>query len=85
MTTPILTDLTHIRRLCDVSFARMLKAQNKSPATVAAYSSAVRQFADYLEAHGMPTSVAGIHREHCESFIAHLVERYKPATANNPL
>ena len=83
MSTRALDDLTHIRRLCVVSFARTLKSQNKSEATIAAYSSAVLQFADYLEAQGMPTSVARINREHCESFLAHMVEHYKPATANN--
>lgn len=83
MTTRTLDDLTHIRRLCDVSFTRTLKAQNKSPATVAAYCSAVRQFVDFLEAQGMPTSVAHVNREHVESFMGHMVGTYKPATANN--
>jgi site-specific recombinase XerD len=81
--TTSLNDLTHIRRLCNVAFKRTLKAQNKSEATIAAYTSAVNQFADYLESTGMPTAVAAITREHVESFIAHMVERSKPTTANN--
>jgi site-specific recombinase XerD len=52
-------------------------------ATIAAYTSAVHQFADFLEAVGMPTAVASITREHIESFLEHMVEHYKPATANN--
>lgn len=31
----------------------------------------------------MPTNAAAIRREHVETFIEHLLERWKPATANN--
>jgi site-specific recombinase XerD len=81
--TTSLDDLTHIRRLCNVAFTRTLKAQNKSPATIAAYTSAVNQFADFLEERGMPTAVSLVTRDHVESFIAYVVDHYKAATANN--
>jgi site-specific recombinase XerD len=64
-------------------FARSLRAENKSPATVYAYVSAVAQFADFLLQKGMPTAVENIRREHVESFIEHLLATAKPATANN--
>lgn len=73
------------------SFRRHLRAQNVSSNTVAAYTSAVEQFADYLVEQGMPTDVAKIKREHIEAFIAWMLDatkpdgskRWKPATANN--
>jgi hypothetical protein len=46
------------------SYARSLKAQNKSTNTVEVYTSAVRLFADFLTAKGMPTRPADITREH---------------------
>lgn len=64
-------------------FARSLRAQNKSPATVYTYTSAVAQFAEFLLEKGMPTAVENICREHVESFIEHLLATAKPATANN--
>lgn len=35
-------------------FARSLRAENKSPATVYTYASAVAQFAEHLTGKGMP-------------------------------
>ena len=64
-------------------FARSLRAENKSPATVYTYTSAVAQFADYLIHKAMPRVVENIRREHVESFIEHLLATAKPATANN--
>jgi site-specific recombinase XerD len=43
----------------------------------------VDQFARFLADSGMPTDVANIKREHVEAFIEHLLEHWKPATANN--
>jgi len=43
----------------------------------------VRQFAVYLVAQGMPLEVANVHREHVEAFVSHLLNKWKPATANN--
>ena len=74
--------LGHIRSLRE-SFLRSLAAQNKSPKTLEAYGDSVRFLADYLESQGMPTQLAAITREHVEAFIASLLERFKPATANN--
>ena len=66
-----------------VSFGRHLRAENLSPKTQETYIEAVRQFAKFLAARGMPQDVSNIHREHIEAFIEHLLERWKPATANN--
>lgn len=65
------------------SFGRHLRAANKTPATIKAYSEAVRQFDAYLDAKGMPRTVATIHREHVESFIEDQLARLRPASAAN--
>ena len=65
------------------SFELHIRAENLSPATLVAYSGAARQFHSYLVDHGMPSDVADIRREHVESFIADLLLKWKPATANN--
>lgn len=65
------------------SFIRSLRAQNCSERTVQTYSESVRQFAAFLQEKGMPTQPESITREHVESFIAELLQRWKPATANN--
>jgi len=66
-----------------VSFTRHLAAENLSARTVETYSESVNQLSAFLQAQGMPREVAHIKREHVESFIAHLLETRKPATANN--
>lgn len=65
------------------SFRRTLLAENKSARTVQTYGEALRIFGQFLIDRGMPTSPAGIHREHIEEFITELLRRYKPATASN--
>jgi site-specific recombinase XerD len=65
------------------SFARHLRAENVSPRTIETYVEAARQLGEFLAAQGMPTDVAHIRREHVEAFIAHLLDRWRPATANN--
>ena len=65
------------------SFRRGLRAQNKSPQTLKCYTEAVSQLGHFLESKGMPTTLAGLTREHIESYIGDLVSRFKPATANN--
>jgi site-specific recombinase XerD len=57
-----------------------LKYQRRSEQTRRAYLTAVEQLLAYLEAHGMPTSVSGIRREHVEAFLVDLGERRAPAT-----
>lgn len=65
------------------SFGRHLRAANKSPMTLKAYTEAVRQFDAFLGDRGMPQTVAGIRREHVESFIEDQLKRLRPASAAN--
>ncbi len=65
------------------SFNRHLRAENLSPKTQETYCESVNQLAAFLEDQGMPLEVAHIRREHIESFVAHLLETRKPATASN--
>ncbi len=65
------------------SFARHLRAENLSPRTQQTYIESCRQLAHFLVNQGMPQAVAAISREHLEAFITHLLDRWKPATANN--
>jgi site-specific recombinase XerD len=75
--------LTASQKLYLDSFVRHLRAENVSDRTVETYSEAVRQLATYLASKGMPTVPEAITREHVESFIEHLLARWKPATAAN--
>lgn len=65
------------------SFVRSLRAENCSERTVETYSQSLGQFAAFLKEKGMPTRPEHITREYVESFIADLLSRLKPATANN--
>ena len=65
------------------SFTRHLRAENLSPRTVETYTESARQLSAFLADQGMPQDVANITREHIESFITRLLDRWKPATANN--
>ena len=65
------------------SWARHLRAQRASPATISTYSTSVGQLARFLHEQGMPTAPAALTREHVEAFITDLLGRIKPATANN--
>jgi site-specific recombinase XerD len=65
------------------SFARHLRAANKSPNTIKAYLDAVTRLDAFLEARGMPRTVAAIHREHVEAFVEDQLARLKPASAAN--
>jgi site-specific recombinase XerD len=65
------------------SFGRHLKAENLSPRTGQTYTESARQLARFLAERGMPEDVAKVRREHVEAFIAALLERWKPSTANN--
>ena len=65
------------------SFARALRAESVSPKTIETYLELAGQLADILSAQGMPLDVADIRREQVKAFIADLLERFKPATANN--
>ena len=65
------------------SFERYLRAGNKSPRTIEAYTDAVRFLALYCEAHGKPLLARQLRREHLQEFIADQLARWKPATAHN--
>lgn len=64
-------------------WTRSLRAQNKSPNTIEAYTAAAEQFIAFLREKGMPTEAVKITREHVETFVQHLLATRKPATANN--
>lgn len=76
------TGLAEYQRLAQ-SFRRALAAANRSPETIVSYLTAVRQLGEHLVAHGMPTAVASIAREHVETYVEDLLARYRPATAAN--
>ena len=76
---PTLTKTTE-DKLMIASFLRSLRATNLSPNTIASYTEAVRQFGAFLTEKGMPTTPASITREHVESFLESLFERWKAST-----
>lgn len=82
MTAPDVSVLTEISTLLP-SFQRSMRAGNRSPKTVKTYSEAVGQLGAFLAERGMPTDAAKVRREHVEAFVEDLLERWKPATANN--
>ena len=63
------------------SFRRHLPAENKADQTITAYMYAPLQLAAFVHDRGMPTDVAGIHREHIESFLEDLPTKHSAATA----
>jgi site-specific recombinase XerD len=65
------------------SFGRSLRAENVSVLTAETYLEAVTQFCRFLSTQAMVGDVSHIRREHVEAFIADLLQRFKPATANN--
>ena len=65
------------------SFQRSLLAQNKSPKTVKTFGGIGPLSQRFLVPQGMPQAVSSIRCEHPESFIADLLARWKPNTANN--
>ena len=65
------------------SFSHRLRARNLSERTIGTYTESSRQLADFLEAKGMPTDIGAIRREHVQTWITDLLDRFKPATARN--
>lgn len=65
------------------SFRRHLRSTNVSARTIELYTGAASELALFLAAQAMPLDVAGIRREHVESFIADQLDQWKPATAAN--
>jgi site-specific recombinase XerD len=60
------------------SWARSLRARNRSPRTIESYLQSANQLVAYLHRAGMPTVATRITREHVESFMVHLQGRVKP-------
>ncbi len=70
---PLLQDLA--------SFRRHLRAENKAPLTIETYAKAVHGLVAFLTANRMPTTAAGLRREHVEAFLVHLQESgHRPGT-----
>lgn len=65
------------------SFARYLRASNRSPRTIRTYGEAVEGFSRFLTERGMPRRVDAIRREHVEAYIESILSRWSPATALN--
>lgn len=66
------------------SFVRSLRAANKSPATIRAYSSALDLLDRYLASQGMPRAVGAIRREHVEAWLVSLQQAgNRPSSVNN--
>ena len=63
------------------SFERHLRAENKAARTVDTYLEAVLQLEGFLAARGLDLAAAT--REDLETYLAGLLARWKPATANN--
>ena len=64
-------------------FNRHLRAGNRSPSTIKSYGDAVRRLDAFLDAKGMPRTVANIRRDHVEAFIEDQLARLRPASAAN--
>lgn len=76
----VTASLSDIRTLLP-SWARSLRAENKSPKTIISYTSGAEQLTAFLLASGMPTDVTAIRREHVEAFIEDCLGRFKTSTA----
>src|SRR3954470_18754495 len=57
-----------------------LRSRNVAPSTIASYLKVGDNLLVWLREAGMPTSAAGIAREHLEAFLAALSDRVSPAT-----
>ncbi len=66
-------------------FKISLQANNRAPATIAAYLSGIEMFRAFLARSGMPTAVDAVAREHVEAFFAWMLGDggYAPASAKN--
>jgi site-specific recombinase XerD len=57
-----------------------LRARNIAPATIRSYLTVGANLLRYLTDKGMPTTAAGVSRDHLEAFLADLSDRVSPAT-----
>ena len=62
---------------------RHLAAENKMPRTRGRYAEDVRQLYRFLSEQGMPTQIEHVTREHLESWIVWLLERWSSVTAES--
>lgn len=62
-------------------FHLALRARGRSPKTIKSYMETASLFRDFCVRSGFPTTVDRLNREHCETFIADQVERWRPSTA----
>lgn len=63
------------------SFARSLRARNRSTKTISAYVATAERFADFLTAAGRPAQVVDVTRGDVESFIEDQLARHSASTA----
>ena len=64
------------------SFARGLRARNRSARTIKSYCDTANRFVTFLQDQGMPTSPTAVTREHIETYIADQLDRFTPSTAD---
>ena len=78
-----LADGTEYGRLASLirSWERSLRAADKSPRTLRSYGDSARLLDAFVRGSFGITSVAGITRDHIETFIAATLDRWKPTTA----
>jgi site-specific recombinase XerD len=57
-----------------------LKARNIAPSTIASYQRCAQNLLAFLVERGMPTTAAGVKREHLEAFLADMTDRLSAAT-----
>lgn len=79
-TAPASVDAPGLGDLID-SFARSLRARNRSPKTIKAYTDTAKRLVAFLEERGMPTIPTAITREYVEAFITDQLDRLTPSTA----
>jgi len=65
------------------SFKRHLRSLHRSDKTVETYVESVDRLIEFLSGQGMPLDIENIRREHVESFMVDLLERFRPSTAVN--
>lgn len=80
MATRTVTPTIELDALVD-SWARHLRAANLSPRTVRSYTDGARAFVAFAREAGMPTDPTAIKREHVETYIEAILDRWKPSTA----
>ena len=63
------------------SFARGLRARNRSARTIKSYCDTANRFVAFLQDRGMPTSTPAVTREPVEDYLADQLDRFTPSTA----